>query len=118
MREDAKQEAKLKALLKEPPNKRCINCDSLVRGGQQPYPTLGPAQGRAPDARSSLLPPPRCCRAPSTWSPTITCSSALYAAASSECRRLHLPLPLLPAAATVTPPVNLPMLLQKHANFV
>ena len=31
-REAKRAEARLKALLKEPANKRCANCDSLVRG--------------------------------------------------------------------------------------
>lgn len=57
-REEKKAEARLKALLKEPGNKRCINCDALVRGGgggrSQPGPGC-PLFTELP----SLPPPPR-----------------------------------------------------------
>lgn len=62
MSRDAKKaEQRLKALLKEPANKRCVNCDSLVRGGapRPGQPGAAPA-ARCPDplARCPPSPPP------------------------------------------------------------
>ncbi len=58
-REAKKAEQRLKALLKEPANKRCVNCDSLVR-----CLALPPGQPGAPVLILMILASPRPPRAP------------------------------------------------------
>lgn len=102
MSRDAKKaEQRLKALLKEPANKRCANCDSLVRCGAAQAVNPGLRQLPAAPTCSLVarpLPRPRR-RAPSMWSATTTSSSAPCAAACSEWGRAPHPPPAAAAGA-------------------
>lgn len=59
-REQAKLEQRLKALLREAPNKRCINCEAMVSGGA--CEGSGEASTKRINLRSAssrLFPPPQ-----------------------------------------------------------
>ena len=102
-REAAKLEQRVQLCVKQPENKRCINCDSLVRRTWR-------AGATGLTTRCNCVRPPSepagplACRAPSMLCPTSRSSCAPCAAAFSEWPlppppTFHLPLPALPPAS-------------------
>lgn len=87
---DAKQEKKIKELLRLPDNRRCVNCDSLVRNalcsaenGGRHWVSEGPMPSNlVPLAHASA--PHSARRAPSMSCPTLMSLCARPAAVSSE----------------------------------